>query len=285
MSVILDALRKLDREKSSRKRGSANIAAEVVSPDMTRTGRRISLYLITSTIAAVAAAAITYGFILEFGLLSKSSPPMNKNIPAPNQQVVRASTESPVTPKSSPPGSENPPAASQPVPPLSRGSANPSKVSPQPTVSRPPAAMKHTPASAPRAPVSHIQEEMISVPPKVQSPEEKKEHSEVKVPVETKSPTTPSSERRMTSEVPSKQAEIAPKKSTEPTPNVSVTHPASLKLSAIAWFEEPSMRFAMINGVMAKEGSLIDGIKVVEINPTSVRLLHDGQYFEISMSK
>jgi predicted nuclease with RNAse H fold len=58
-----------------------------------------------------------------------------------------------------------------------------------------------------------------------------------------------------------------------------------LKLSAIVWYEHPSERFAMINGMKANEGSVIEGVKVVEIHPTSVRFLYNGQHFEISMSK
>jgi hypothetical protein len=126
---------------------------------------------------------------------------------------------------------------------------------------------------------------MIRVPPKVQSPEEKKEPTDIKIPVETQSPGTSLINKKTSQDLIPKQMEAAPKKSAELNPNVSPANPASLRLSAIAWFEEPSRRFAMINGIMATEGSSIDGIKVVEINPTSVRLLHDGQYFEISMSK
>ncbi|MGZ6226175.1 MAG: general secretion pathway protein GspB [Syntrophales bacterium] len=258
MSVILDALRKLDREKLSRRKGTANIAMEIGRPELTHPGRRISIYIISTAVAAIAAAAITYGVILESGLLSKSSPTNAKPAPGPNQQVAPA----PASPQSS----------------------VPSKVSPPASVNPPPAAIKHTPAPVPHAPVRNAQEEMSRVPPKVQSPAEKKD-SDLRTPVETKSPTTPIVDKKEIQNVVPKELDTSPKKPVEPTVNVSATNPASLKLSAIAWFEDPSRRFAMINGIMATEGSSIDGIKVVEINPTSVRLLHDGQYFEISMSK
>ena len=74
-------------------------------------------------------------------------------------------------------------------------------------------------------------------------------------------------------------------KKTIGTPNGSATTPPLLKLSAIVWYEQPSERFAMINGMKANEGSVIEGVKVVEIHPTSVRFLYNGQHFEISMSK
>ncbi len=284
MSVILDALKRLDREKLSRKKG-INIATDIVTPNLTRSRKRIPIFVVAVAVAAFAAAGITYGVMSEFGLLSKSSSSANKNIPAQRQQVVRASAGAPVTSKSSFPPLAHPPAASQPVPPLSRETAVPSKASPQSTLGRPAAAIKQTSAPVPRAPVSHIQEEMIRVPPKVQSPEEKKTPTDIKIPVATQSPGTSLIDKKTSQDLIPKQMEAAPKKTADPTPNISPAYPASLKLSAIAWFEEPSRRFAMINGVMANEGSFIDGIKVVEINPTSVRLLHDGQYFEISMSK
>lgn len=284
MSVILDALRKLDREKSSRKKGTANIAVEIVRPDLTRAGRRISIYLITSAVAAIAAAAVTYGVILEFGLLSRSSSPVAKNMPAPSQQVAPASSEPEVVSQLSNTSPANPPEASQAVPPASPESAVPSMVSPQATVNPPPAAIKHTPPPVPRAPVRDAQDEMIRIPPKIQSPAEKKD-TDVRTPVETKSPATSVVNKKEIQNVVPKEADTTPKKTTEPTPNISVANPASLKLSAIVWFEDPLRRFAMINGIMATEGSSIDGIKVIQINPTSVRLLHDGQYFEISMSK
>ncbi|MGZ6291780.1 MAG: general secretion pathway protein GspB, partial [Syntrophales bacterium] len=227
-------------------------------PELTHPGRRISIYIISTAVAAIAAAAITYGVILESGLLSKSSPTNAKPAPGPSQPVAPA-----------------------PAPPQS---SVPSKVSPPASVNPPPAAIKHTPAPVPHAPVRNAQEEMSRVPPKVQSPAEKKD-SDLRTPVETKSPTTPIVDKKEIQNVVPKELDTSPKKPVEPTVNVSATNPASLKLSAIAWFEDPSRRFAMINGIMATEGSSIDGIKVVEINPTSVRLLHDGQYFEISMSK
>jgi predicted nuclease with RNAse H fold len=40
----------------------------------------------------------------------------------------------------------------------------------------------------------------------------------------------------------------------------------------------------MINGMILSEGSVIEGVKVVEIHPTRVRLSHDGRPFEISIN-
>ena len=68
MSLILDALKKLDREKSSRRNGTANIAAEILKPSMSRPGKRILRYFTTISLTAIAAAAITYAAMGGFGL-------------------------------------------------------------------------------------------------------------------------------------------------------------------------------------------------------------------------
>jgi hypothetical protein len=75
------------------------------------------------------------------------------------------------------------------------------------------------------------------------------------------------------------------KKPVEPISNGTSSTPPSIKISAIVWYQDPSLRFAMINGVKATEGSVVEGVKVVEINPTSVRFFHNDQYFEISLPK
>ncbi len=256
MSVILDALRKLDREKSSRRKGTANIAVEILRPDLIHPGKRIPIFIVTVAVAAVAAAAITYGVMFEFGFLSKSLPPATTTITSPSQQAATASQESGVPSKLSIPAPVNPPAAS-----------------------------KQIPASVPRVPVRDAQEEVSRVPPKVQSPVEKKDRADAKIPVESKSPATPIVDKKQSRDVIPKEVDATPKKTAEPTPNISAITPTSLRVSAIVWYDDPSRRFAMINGIMATEGSSVEGMKVVEINPTSVRLLHDGEYFEISMSK
>ncbi len=60
MSVILDALKKLDREKSFRKSMTANIAVEILRPDLPRLGKRFPHYFATIFLTAMAAAVITY---------------------------------------------------------------------------------------------------------------------------------------------------------------------------------------------------------------------------------
>ncbi len=220
MSLILEALKKLDREKSSRRTGTANIAVEILRPDLPHPGKRIPLYFAGISLTAVAAAAITYAVVTQFGFLSKSSPPASVDASAPRQQVFS------------------------------------------------------TPLS--REPIRDARDEMSRVPLKVQ------DHAK------SKTLAAPLSEKKESPKVISEEADVAPtdiKKPAERTPDASATTPPSLTVSGIIWSEEPSKRFAVINGTVATEGSEVYGVKVVEIHPTRVLLTHKGQSFEISMFK
>jgi general secretion pathway protein B len=220
MSLILDALKKLDREKSSRRNGTANIAFEILRADPPHPAKRILRYSAAVSITAVATAFITYAVIAGFGILSKSSPPATVSTPAPSQQVA---------------------------------SALPS-----------------------REPVGNSRDEMSRVPAKIRDSAESKE------------PVTPPSGKKAGRDIFTKEPDAVPaiiRKPAEPAPRVSAAAPPSLKLSGIIWQEEPSERRAMINGTIATEGSIIEGVKVVEIYPTRVRFSHNGRPFEISLGQ
>jgi general secretion pathway protein B len=223
MSVILDALKKLDREKSSRRSGTANIALEILRPDLPRPGKRIPRYIAIAFLASIATAAITYSVIVKGGFLSKSSPPLAMNPPTLNQPVA------PV------------PLSSEPIP--------------------------------------DAREEISPAPPKIQSPVKSKRPPASLV--ESKR-----DERKMNRNVSEKEADIAIERTKIPaenTPNGPASSSPSLNISAIVWYEEPSKRFAMINGLIATEGSVIEGMKVEEIYPNRVRFLRNGQPLEISI--
>jgi general secretion pathway protein B len=89
MSLILDALKKLDREKSSRRNGTANIAVEILRADPPSRAKRMLRYFAAVPITAAATACITYAVIAGFGILSKSSVPATVSSP-PAQQSAAA---------------------------------------------------------------------------------------------------------------------------------------------------------------------------------------------------
>jgi len=247
MSVILDALKKLDREKLSRRGGMANIAVEILRPDPHRPVKRNSLYFAVISLTAVATVAITYIAMVKFDFVSKSSLPPPGHPPELSERVASAPVEFGSLSKSLPPAPVSPPASSQ-------------QISPTPLSTEP---------------VRDARDEISRIPLKRQRPDE------------NKSPAISAEDKKASQSVISEKVDVTPgnTKKTIGTPNGSATTPPLLKLSAIVWYEQPSERFAMINGMKANEGSVIEGVKVVEIHPTSVRFLYNGQHFEISMSK
>jgi general secretion pathway protein B len=221
MSVILDALKRLDREKLSRRSGTADIAVEILRPDLPRPGKRAPLYVAIAFLTAIVTAAITYGVMVKGRPLSKPSPPLAVS----------------------------------------------------PPVSHPEAA----PVTLPSEPIRSARDEIIPVPPKTQTP------------VKSKKPAAPSveskgDETKVKRNLTVKEADIAPEKakiSPEPPPREPAATFPSLNISAIVWYEEPSKRFAMINGLIVTEGSVVEGMKVEEIYPDRVRFLHRNQRLEI----
>ena len=75
------------------------------------------------------------------------------------------------------------------------------------------------------------------------------------------------------------------RKTAEQTLTVPATAQQPLKLSGILWHENPLERRAVINGAVLTEGNVIEGVKVLEIHPTHVRLSHKDRHFEISLFK
>jgi hypothetical protein len=266
MSVILDALRKLDREKPSRRNELVNIAVEILKPDVSSSRRRLSLSIAIGVFTIIATAAVTYTVIAKFGFLSKSSSPVPANLSAPSQQAPPASQETGILLKPSSPAASS-------VPPPGPSSVVGAPSPPVPAI--PPVPRQQAgPAPAFREPVRKARSKMNQAPLEV---EDDTEDAELAIP--------PRGEKVGRTVMPGK-ADVPPtdaKKTAEPTLSGSATTPPSLRLSTIVWYEEPAKRFAVINGVISYEGSVIEGVKVVEIYPNRVRFLQNGRQFEISM--
>lgn len=315
MSLILDALKKLDREKTSRRHGTSNIAVDILRPEFPRPARRIPFSFLTVTLTAAAVAAATYG-VLEFSFLPKSSPRGTLTPPAPTQQAAPPhlnpeplSKSSPRTtiappaqsqqaapvhlnseplPESLPPAPVTPPAPSQQAAPAPPSSESLPKSSPPAAV--PPPAESHQLPPAPLPPPATAQQ-VAPVPPSLESAHDtggriNPPSPKVQNQTETKDP-APSRDQKETGQNVTLEkataAPVNPEQKTNPTPIQSATAPPSLRLSAIVWHEEPSKRIAMINGVITTEGTMIEGVKVEEIYPDRVRLSLNGRPFEISL--
>jgi type II secretory pathway component PulC len=103
---------------------------------------------------------------------------------------------------------------------------------------------------------------------------------------ENKTTSVSPDEKKTSPNLISEEAKVAPTNAIKPpeqTPDQSTTSPVSLRISGIIWSEDPSKRIAVINGSNITEGSIIEGVKVVQIHPTRVHFSHNNQFFEIPL--
>jgi len=295
MSVILDALKKLDREKSSRRNGTANIAVEILRPDLPRPGKRTPFYFVTLTLTAVTAAAITYALV-EFNPLSKSSPSAPLKTHSTGQQVGPESLHSA---KTLSPVPIDPPAPVQQAAPAPLNSGSPSKPSALVSVSAPAPSPQVVPAPVDSDPQSKLSPPAIISPPAPSGqvepvllshepvPDARNENTRGTPKINTRAEikkTDPSpGEKEIIQKVTPEKTAIAPGNTEQQTERASIeaATPPSLRLSAIVWHEEPSKRIAMINGTISTEGAVIEGVKVEEIYPNRVRLSQNGRPFDL----
>jgi general secretion pathway protein B len=268
MSLILDALKKLDREKSSRRNGTSNIAVEILRSDSTRPAKGIPLYLLVVALTAVVTAAITYA-VVGIRFLSKPSPPATQHRPS-------MSPESTLDPfhsaKSSPSEPVQSPAPGLPDNPAPQNPGFQAKSSPPPAVSPPAPSQQIAPAPVSHDPIQETRDEINRVPPKSETRTESKTV-----------PTLPGEKETGQKAIVEKAnvAPVTPEQPAERTPIGSAVDPSALRLSAIVWHEEPSRRIAVINGTITTEQSVIEGVKIEVIYPNRVRLSQNGRLFEI----
>jgi general secretion pathway protein B len=67
-------------------------------------------------------------------------------------------------------------------------------------------------------------------------------------------------------------------------PGVAQGAPADIAITGIAWQDERSLRRAVINGTLVGEGAEIAGAHVIEIREDKVRLSRGGQVFDAAFS-
>jgi hypothetical protein len=287
MSEILDALKKLDREKAARRSGTADISVEILAPGLPRPGKNLRRHIAVVCFTAVVAAAITYAVVVTFRTSPKTAPPAGVGPPVSDQPVPPVSLEPPVPKK--PTSStliHRPASKQQTAPDLREPEPLSESLSTAPVPSPPPVQQVAPAPIEPAVPAKVVppppmvppaaQSEASPAPAKVQKPVEK-ETSPTAVPASPAPPTTPAAPG-----VASGAAKPVPQPS--PPPAGSVTTPSSFKITVIVWDEDPSKRWAMINGMKTAQGSVIEGVKVEEITLTGVRLFHNGRYFDVPMN-
>lgn len=61
--------------------------------------------------------------------------------------------------------------------------------------------------------------------------------------------------------------------------------PEGIKLTGIAWQESRKMRRAVVNEILAGEGTVIAGAQIVEIRPQAVRFEKNGVLYEVTLAR
>jgi general secretion pathway protein B len=302
MSLILDALRKLDREKSSRRKGGPNIASEILRPDSPREREKTFRYVIAFSLTALVTAGLTYAVVIGVGSRGKSLPPASSVSPGPNQPAVAvpaepgpASQSSPFAPASPPvlkkQAATVPPPTGSPSKSLSSATARP-PAPPKPAEAVPPKAVAGVPSSPPvTVPPPAPRQQAETIPPS-REPARDARSDPARAPANTpgpgisKAPAASPVEKKPSPFVVPKEVEVSRGDARKPgvqAADESSSSPPPLKITGIVWNEEPSRRRAVINGSFITEGSLIEGVKVVEIHPTKIRFQYKGQPFEITV--
>lgn len=238
MSYILDALKKIEREKARKERhsGMANISGELFSEDPSTGSNSTSVVKISIVIILV--ALVTFGVSWYLFRDTKGQNVLS--------QQVGTSQMSPSSPQvSSPP----PPM----TPPLDTTLASPSV----PPVASPPTAIPSVAAPPVRssAPVSGADSEEVDE--------------------EESTPTRRSQSQR--------SLNIASPVKSQYQNNESMSAPADIKVSGIAWQDERNARRAVVNGFLLHEGSVVSGAKITEIRQDRVRFSQGGRTFEVSL--
>ncbi len=215
MSLILDALKKLDREMAAGRKSSGAVADQILLQDRARPRYRGIIFL---TIVAACVGAVTT-IVLMVGFPGFMKPA--------DQTPATYSKEAPTVP---PAGSAVAQSSTTPVP-LNEPQGI---IQPEPDRSR----------------IEPEKKVTVKTPP----------HAE----------TIDKSVESDTHDVPNRLPEAAM---------------PVLRITGIVWQEDPQARRAVVNDVVAREGFVIDGVKIVEIRPTVVRFKKGTKSFEISVGK
>jgi general secretion pathway protein B len=245
MSYILDALKKLEHEKSKKKRGDGmvNISGALFEQEQPKTaaapGWKIALVL-------AAAVLLTFGITWYF-----LQPDKGHEKPAPRLAITTAPATAPARQDASP------------VPPVSTV---------VPVVPVPSAALESQapPAvsSAPAVPAKSVQPRPLS---RISTPPDR---------TLTRGAAEDSAALLTMQELGTRTKERQPHALTA---DQTVAAPADIKLSGIAWQDERRARRAVVNGFLMQEGGFVSGARITDIFQDRVRFSLSGKFFEIPL--
>jgi general secretion pathway protein B len=245
MSLILDALRKMEEDRKSRRSEALDIRPEVLKYRAAPKPQQAKPYKLLVVAAVLLAVGIGAGIFLRGSSSSKLSQNEAPSTPATEAQTPPMPQTAPVAP-AAPVSAVTPPIV------MERPAAPPAApaMQPAPTVA-PPAAPIAQPVSQPVAAVSDAK---------------KSRKGAAARPARQESAGIA-------------QSFSSRRESSEPLPSLP-----EVTISGIAWQDERSLRRAVLNGSLVGEGAEVAGARVVEIRENKVRLSRGGQLFEVIMS-
>lgn len=240
MSYILDALKKIEQEKSRKAHPDGRIS---ISGDLFQERKRpASRTGIWKILALVAVASLVTSAGTWFALQGKA-----KKSPAVVQHPV----------------SSGPPAAVVRLP------------------HAPKLIQQSLPAPAVATPVGPVNSAAVTVAtPVVRSARIHKE----KVPPSSPTRSTAKTKHKTITKSRMKTKTGTRTKTETPKQTVqTVPAPADIKLSGIAWQDKRSLRRAVINGFLLKEGAIVSGSRIIDIQSDRVRFSSPSGVFDIKL--
>jgi general secretion pathway protein B len=155
-----------------------------------------------------------------------------------------------------------------------KGSSKKSAAVIRPAAPPPPAPVNLTVPTPPVPLPVQSQSTPVAVPPAAPS---------AAVPVSPKSTETVGDEDSSARSVRRSKKRIEAQSPAPEQPAQAVQAPADIKLSGIAWQEERTARRAVINGFLLKEGAVVSGAKIIDIQADRVRFSSSTGLFEIKL--
>ena len=262
MSLILDALRKMEQERKAKQGAAQDLRPEVlryrsrIEPKRGRLPVLVSLFLVA---VAVGAASFYIGkrdagkYQLQHQAFQEPGPPATSSLPPAPLSPVEAG---PTAPLQQPSAALPPVAESVPASPLSSRTGAATDVAPSgvrggeavdsfiPVTSTSRTKQGAT-AAANRSSATLLEAEKAAAAKHAQ--------------------------------VPVQEARARRREATE----VEQSAPADITISGIAYQDERHLRRAVVNGTLVREGEEIAGARVVEIKEHKVRMSRGGKLFEV----
>jgi general secretion pathway protein B len=253
MSLILDALRKMEQDRKSRQ-AAQEMRSQVLRYRAPVAPQQAKPYAMLVVGVLLVSGGVGAGFLLK----GNRQPPQSQKVAEP---TVAAAQSTPGPGAFSPPAAVAPSAISVPVP-AATPSAVPAPVTPaaptpaSPTSSRGKGKTQPAPVLANAATADAAPLRSAGAP-------------------SSRPSRRAAGKNRVAAALPA-QATAAPSEILQGAPDIAV--------SGIAWQDERNLRRAVLNGTLVGEGAQVAGARVVEIRENRVRLSRGGQVFEIPLT-